>query len=84
MSKLGIIWQVLFKGYHELQSGLNLFLVSGVGHTKSATTFFDSVMKEADDALYEAKRQGKNRYFWHHQMHTQPADDDQQVTAVTH
>ena len=52
--------------------------------TQSATTFFDSAMREADDALYEAKRQGKNRYFWHHQMHTQPADNDQQVAAVTH
>ena len=52
--------------------------------TQSATTFFDLAMKEADDALYEAKRQGKDRYFWHHQMHAEPANDNQQVAAVTH
>lgn len=51
--------------------------------TQSATTFFDLAMKEADDALYEAKRQGKDRYYWYHQMLADPQHSEQQV-SVTH
>jgi len=64
----------------SISVGATLFCRS----TQSATTFFDMAMKEADDALYEAKRQGKDRYFWHHQMLTDSEENKQQVAAVTH
>lgn len=51
---------------------------------QSATTFFDLAMKEADDALYEAKRQGKDRYYWYHKMIAEKGDSQQRSRAVTH
>ncbi|GGF82061.1 sensor domain-containing diguanylate cyclase [Alteromonas lipolytica] len=51
---------------------------------QSATTYFDQAMKEADDALYEAKRQGKNRYHWYQRMKEEKQANNDISSAVTH
>ena len=52
--------------------------------SQSATTFFDLAMKQADDALYEAKRSGKDRYVWYHNVNKEEVDSPAQSAVITH
>ena len=59
----------LYERVKEIATSLNIprdiTLSAGIALSEDANFDFDTLFKNADKALYEAKKRGKNRYCWY-------------------